>query len=133
MHGILLCSFCLAWNSLPELISGGVGIRMSWVENFLKINKRGGTSIRDQRVTGQNLPRNVSNISLFKTLKLFHCLLLTNNKSPEAVIIETSFHGVLLHLGMLFKRCRNRKAEFEFEKQQTGSTISLCSLALIYR
>ena len=51
VHGILLCSFCLAWNSLPELISGGVGIRMSWVENFLKINKRGGTSIRDQRVS----------------------------------------------------------------------------------
>ena len=49
VHRILLCSFCLAWNSLPELISGGgggggggVGIRMSWVENFLKINKRGG-------------------------------------------------------------------------------------------
>ena len=42
VHGILLCSFGLAWNSLPELISGGgVGIRMSWVENFLKINKRG--------------------------------------------------------------------------------------------
>ena len=51
VHGILLCSFCLAWNSLPELISRGVGIRMSWVENFLKIDKRGGgTSIRDQRV-----------------------------------------------------------------------------------
>ena len=51
VHRILLCSFCLAWNSLPELISGRVGIRMSWVENFLKINKRGGgTSIRDQRV-----------------------------------------------------------------------------------
>ena len=52
VHGILLCSFCPAWNSLPELISRGVGIRMSWVENFLKIDKRGGggTSIRDQRV-----------------------------------------------------------------------------------
>ena len=25
-------------------------MRMSWVENFLKINKRGGTSIRDLRV-----------------------------------------------------------------------------------
>ena len=53
VHRILLCSFCLSWNSLPELISGGggVGIRMSWVENFPKINKRGGgTSIRDQRV-----------------------------------------------------------------------------------
>ena len=49
MHRILLYSFCLARNSLPELISGGgVGIRMSWVENFLKINK--GASIRDQRV-----------------------------------------------------------------------------------
>ena len=37
---------------MPELISGGgVGIRMSCVENFLKIKKRGGgTSIRDQRV-----------------------------------------------------------------------------------
>ena len=42
VHRILLCSFCLSWNSLPELISGGVGIRMSWVENFPKINKRGG-------------------------------------------------------------------------------------------
>ena len=53
VHRILLCSFCLSWNSLPELISGGVGIRMSWVENFPKINKRGGgggASIRDQRV-----------------------------------------------------------------------------------
>ena len=50
VHRILLRSFCLAWNLLPELISGEVGIRMSWVENFLKINKRGGTSIRDQRV-----------------------------------------------------------------------------------
>ena len=27
---------------------------MSWVENFLKINKRGGTSIRDQRVVYLN-------------------------------------------------------------------------------
>ena len=27
-----------------------VRIRMSWVENFLKINKQGGTFIRDQRV-----------------------------------------------------------------------------------
>ena len=52
VHRILLCSFCFACNLLPELISGGgVGIRMSWVENFLKINKRGGTSIRDQRVS----------------------------------------------------------------------------------
>ena len=25
VHRILLCSFCLAWNSLPELISGGGG------------------------------------------------------------------------------------------------------------
>ena len=49
-HWILLCCFCLVWNLLPELISGGVGIRMSWVENFPKINKQGGTSIRDQRV-----------------------------------------------------------------------------------
>ena len=45
VHRILLCSFCLAWNSLPELISGGVGIRMSWVENFPKINKRGGGDV----------------------------------------------------------------------------------------
>ena len=57
VHGILLCSFCLAWNSLPELISGGAGIRMSWVENFLKINKRGGTSIRDQRVNAFAKPQ----------------------------------------------------------------------------
>ena len=49
VHGILLCSFCLAWNSLPELISGGVGIRMSWVENFLKINKRGGGRLLETR------------------------------------------------------------------------------------
>ena len=49
VNGILLCSFCLAWNSLPELISGGVGIRMSWVENFLKINKRGGGRLLETR------------------------------------------------------------------------------------
>ena len=42
VHRILLCSFCLTWNLLLELIGGGVGIRMSWVENFLKINKLGG-------------------------------------------------------------------------------------------
>ena len=33
-----------------KLIGGGVGIRMSWVEKFRKINQRGGTSIRDRRV-----------------------------------------------------------------------------------
>ena len=61
VHGILLCSFCLAWNSLPELISRGVGIRMSWVENFLKIDKRGGgTSIRDQRVITPTATTNLS-------------------------------------------------------------------------
>ena len=51
VHRILLCSFCLAWNSLPELISGGggVGIRMSWVENFIKINKRGGGSLLETK------------------------------------------------------------------------------------
>ena len=67
VHGILFCSFCLTWNSLPELISGGggVGIRMSWVENFLKINKRGATSIRDQRVQ-------TCNLSLFATDFLFN-------------------------------------------------------------
>lgn len=48
VHRILLCSFCLAWNLLPELINGGgVGIRMSWVEDFLKINKRGGGRLSD--------------------------------------------------------------------------------------
>ena len=33
-----------------NLINGGVGIRMSGVENFRKFNKRGGTIIRDLRV-----------------------------------------------------------------------------------
>ena len=46
---------CPGWKILRDLINGGCGIRMSWVENFLKINKRGGgrggeTSIRDLRV-----------------------------------------------------------------------------------
>ena len=53
VHRILLCSFCLAWNSLPELISGGgggFGIRMSWVENFLKINKRGDVYWRPESI-----------------------------------------------------------------------------------
>ena len=49
VHRILLCSFCFACNLLPELISGGVGIRMSWVENFLKINKRGGGRLLETR------------------------------------------------------------------------------------
>ena len=30
------------WNIFRNLIKGGCGIKMSWVENFLKINKRGG-------------------------------------------------------------------------------------------
>ena len=34
---------------------GGGGIKISWVENFLKINKWGGTSIRDLRVINDEL------------------------------------------------------------------------------
>ena len=30
------------WNIFRNLIKGGCGIKMFWVENFLKINKRGG-------------------------------------------------------------------------------------------
>ena len=41
---------CPGWNIFRDLINGGCGIRMSWLENFLKINKRGETSIRDLRV-----------------------------------------------------------------------------------
>ena len=41
---------CPGWNIFQNLINGGCGIRMSWVENVLKINKAGGTSFRDLRV-----------------------------------------------------------------------------------
>ena len=37
-------------NLRKKLKSGVVGIRMSWVENFQKINSRGGTSIQNLRV-----------------------------------------------------------------------------------
>ena len=30
------------WNIFRNLIKGGCGIKMSWVENFLEINKSGG-------------------------------------------------------------------------------------------
>ena len=33
---------CPGWNIFQNLINGGCGIRMSWVENVLKINKAGG-------------------------------------------------------------------------------------------
>ena len=33
---------CPGWNIFQNLINGGCGIRMSWMENFLKINKRRG-------------------------------------------------------------------------------------------
>ena len=32
---------CPGWNIFRNLINWGCGIRMSWVENFLKINKHG--------------------------------------------------------------------------------------------
>ena len=35
------------WNIFWDLINGGCEIRISWMENFLKINKRGWTSITD--------------------------------------------------------------------------------------
>ena len=41
---------CLDWNFFWNLISGGCGIRMSWVEIFCKINWRGEMSIRDLTV-----------------------------------------------------------------------------------
>ena len=59
VHRTLLCSFCLAWNSLPELISGGVGIRMSWVENFPKINKRGGRLLETREYMKKELETNL--------------------------------------------------------------------------
>ena len=38
---------CPGWNIFQNLINGGCGIRMSWVENVLKTNKGEGVRLLD--------------------------------------------------------------------------------------
>ena len=54
---------CPDWKISQDLINGGCGTRMSWLENVLKINKRRGTSIRDLKVTCYFLPQSKGRVS----------------------------------------------------------------------
>ena len=122
VHRILLCSFCLAWNLLPELISRGVGIRMSWVENFLKINKRGETSIGDQRVDECK----IAGIGVLKNINVALCRMKNTNLTKESIKIlgvhisynkkiqgELNFIKTIKNIWNVIKLWRMRKLTLE--------------------